>query len=145
MEKLECRVLLVDDEEAFLETLSQRLEIRGLTVCSVNSGEEALVQLEKRNFDVTVLDLCMPGIDGIETLEHLKKEDPDAEIIILTGHASVNSGIKAMKLGAEDFLTKPVDIGVLLEAITVAKEKKMLVLEKKSQDEIRNIIINKGW
>ncbi len=142
---LECRILLVDDEETFLEALSQRLEIRGLTVCSVASGEEALAQVEEQNFDVIVLDLCMPGIDGIETLKHLKEEDPDAEIIILTGHASVTSGIKAMKLGAEDFLTKPVDIGVLLETITVAKEKKMLVLEKKSQEEIRKIIINKGW
>ena len=73
MEKLECRVLLVDDEEAFLETLSQRLEIRGLTVYPVTSGEEALALIEERKFDVVVLDLCMPGIDGIETLRHLKK------------------------------------------------------------------------
>lgn len=145
MKNLYGRILLVDDEEQFLELLSQRLEIRGLKVSSVTSGEEALAQVEEQNFDVIVVDLSMPGIDGIETLKQLKEKDPDAEVIILTGHATVQSGIKAMKLGAEDFLTKPVELGVLLETINTAREKKMIILEKKSQDEIKDILVKKGW
>lgn len=145
MKNLYGRILLVDDEEQFLELLSQRLEIRGLKVSSVTSGEEALALVEEQNFDVIVVDLSMPGIDGIETLKQLKEKDPDAEVIILTGHATVQSGIKAMKLGAEDFLTKPVELGVLLETINAAREKKMIILEKKSQDEIKNILVKKGW
>ncbi len=145
MKKIDGRVLLVDDEKQFLELLSERLEVRGLKVNSVTSGEEALALVEERNFDVIVVDLAMPGIDGLETLKLLKKQDPDLEIIILTGHGTVHSGIKAMKLGAEDFLEKPVDIGVLLEKIGEAKDKRLLVLEQRSQKEIKKILTSKGW
>ncbi len=145
MKKLEGRVLLVDDEKQFLKILAERLEIRGLKVNSVTSGEEALACVEGQNYDVIVVDLAMPGIDGIETLKQLKAKDPDSEIIMLTGHGSVHSGIEAMKLGAEDFLAKPVDINELLEKIGEAKDKRLLVLEKKSQDEIKKIIVSKGW
>ena len=145
MEKLEGRILLVDDEEQFLKVLAERLEVRGLKVSAVTSGEEALARAEEQNFDVIVVDLAMPGIDGIETLKRLKKKDPDSEIIMLTGHGTVHSGIAAMKLGAEDFLEKPVDIGVLLEKIGEATGKRLLVLEKKSQDEIKKILTSKGW
>ena len=145
MDKLDGRILLVDDEEEFLKLLSKRLEVRGLNVSHVPSGEEALARIEGQNFDVIVLDLAMPGIDGIETLRQLKEKDPDSEIIMLTGHATVHNGIEAMKLGAEDFLEKPVDLGVLLEKISEAKGKRLLVLEKKSQDAIKKIITNKGW
>ncbi len=145
MEQLDGRILLVDDEERFLKLLSERLEVRGLKVTYVTSGEEALARIEEQNFDVIVLDLAMPGIDGIETLKQLKAKDPDSEIIMLTGHATVHNGIEAMKLGAEDFLEKPVDIGLLLEKIGEAKEKRLLVLEKNSQDEIKKIITEKGW
>jgi len=145
VEQLDGRILLVDDEERFLKLLSERLEVRGLKVTYVTSGEEALARIEEQNFDVIVLDLAMPGIDGIETLKQLKAKDPDSEIIMLTGHATVHNGIEAMKLGAEDFLEKPVDIGLLLEKIGEAKEKRLLVLEKNSQDEIKKIITEKGW
>jgi len=145
VKKIDGRVLLVDDEKQFLELLSERLEVRGLKVNSVTSGEEALALVEERNFDVIVVDLAMPGIDGLETLKLLKKQDPDLEIIILTGHGTVHSGIKAMKLGAEDFLEKPVDIGVLLEKIGEAKDKRLLVLEQRSQKEIKKILTSKGW
>ena len=145
MEKLDGRVLLVDDEEQFLKVLSERLEVRGLKVNSVTSGEEALARVDEQNFDVIVLDLSMPGIDGIETLKQLKKKDPDSEIIILTGHGTVHNSIDAMKLGAEDFLAKPVDLSILLEKISEAKNKRLLVLEKKTQDEIKKIITSKGW
>ncbi len=145
MEKIDGRVLLVDDEEQFLEVLSERLEARGLKVSAVTSGEDALGRVEEQNYDVIVVDLAMPGINGIETLKKLKEKNADLEIIMLTGHATVKNGIEAMKLGAEDFLEKPVDLGVLLEKITEAKNKRMLVLEKKSQDEVKKILQSKGW
>jgi two-component system, OmpR family, response regulator len=145
VEKIEGRILLVDDEEQFLQVLSERLEVRGLKVNAVTSGEDALARVEEQNFDVIVVDLAMPGIDGIETLRRLKEKDPDSEIIMLTGHGTVHAGIEAMKLGAEDFLEKPVDIGELLEKIGEAKGKRLLVLEKKSQNEIKKILTSKGW
>jgi len=145
VKKFEASVLLVDDEEQFLDTLSQRLETRGLKVDAVTSGEEALKQVEDHNFDAIVVDLAMPGIDGIETLKRLKEKRPDLEIIMLTGHATVKSGIEAMKLGAEDFLEKPVDLNELLEKIGEAKNKRMLVVEKGRQEEIKKIIKSKTW
>lgn len=144
-DKLGAKVLLVDDEEQFLEVLSERLESRGLQVNSVTSGEDAITQVEDKNFDAIVVDLAMPGINGIETMKRIKEKRPDLEIIILTGQATVKTGIEAMKLGAEDFLEKPVDLNVLLEKIGDAKHKRMLVLEKKSQDEMKAILKTKSW
>lgn len=143
--KLVANVLLVDDEEQFLEALSQRLKARGLKVDTVTSGEDAVKQVEDRNFDAIVVDLAMPGIDGIETLKRIKEKRPDLEIIMLTGHATVKSGIEAMKLGAEDFLEKPVDLNELLEKIGEAKNKRMLVMEKDRQEELKKIIKSKTW
>jgi DNA-binding NtrC family response regulator len=144
-EKLEANVLLVDDEEQFLDALSQRLQTRGLKVDAVTSGEDAVKQVEDQNFDAIVVDLAMPGIDGIETLRRIKEKRPDLEIIMLTGHATVKSGIEAMKLGAEDFLEKPVDLNELLQKIGEAKHKRMLVVEKGRQEEVRRIIKSKTW
>jgi len=141
----EASVLLVDDEEQFLDALSQRLEARGLKVDTVTSGEDAVKQVEDRNFDAIIVDLAMPGIDGIETLKQIKEKRPDLEIIMLTGHATVKSGIEAMKLGADDFLEKPVDLNVLLEKIGEAKHKRMLVVEKGRQEEVRKILKSKTW
>lgn len=145
MEKIEGKVLMVDDEEQFLDALSQRLEARGLKVDAVTSGEDALNQVEGRNFDAIIVDLAMPGIDGIETLKRIKEKRPDLEIIILTGHATVKSGIEAMKLGADDFLEKPVDLNELLEKIGEAKNKRMLVVEKGRQEEVKKILKSKTW
>lgn len=144
-EKLEASVLLVDDEEQFLDALSQRLETRGLKVDAVTSGEDAVSKVEDHNFDAIIVDLAMPGIDGIETLRQIKEKRPDLEIIMLTGHATVKSGIEAMKLGAEDFLEKPVDLNELLTKIGEAKHKRMLVVEKGHEDEVRKIIKSKTW
>ena len=144
-DKLDASVLLVDDEEQFLRVLSERLANRGLQVDSVTSGEEAVAQVENKNFDAVVLDLAMPGINGIETMKRIKEKRPDLEIIILTGHATVKVGIEAMKLGAEDFLEKPVDLNVLLERIREAKHKRKLDLEKESQNEMKQILKTKSW
>ena len=143
--KREANVLLVDDEEQFLDALSQRLEARGLKVKAVTNGEDALKYVEDHNFDAIIVDLAMPGIDGIETLRRIKDKRPDLEIIMLTGHATVKSGIEAMKLGADDFLEKPVDLNVLLEKIGEAKNKRMLVVEKGRQEEVRKILKSKTW
>jgi len=144
-DKLNASVLLVDDEEQFLQVLSERLTNHGLHVNSVTSGEEAVAQVENKNFDAVVLDLAMPGINGIETMKRIKEKRPELEIIILTCHATVKVGIEAMKLGAEDFLEKPVDLNVLLERIREAKHKRKLDLEKESQNEMKQKLKTKSW
>jgi DNA-binding NtrC family response regulator len=144
-EKIKASVMLVDDEEQFLDVLSERLEARGLRVNTVTRGEAAVGEVDEKNFDAIIVDLAMPGIDGIETLRRIKEKRPDMEIIMLTGHGTVQSGVEAMKLGAEDFLEKPVDINVLLERISEAKHKRMILLEKKHEEELKNIIKTKGW
>ena len=145
MGKRKANVLLVDDEEQFLDLLSQRLVARGLKVKAVTNGEDAVNQVEDHNFYAIIVDLAMPGIDGIETLKRIKEKRPDLEIIMLTGHATVKSGIEAMKLGADDFLEKPVDLNVLLEKIGEAKNKRMLVVEKGRQEEVKKILKSKTW
>jgi len=142
---LAAKVLLVDDEEEFIDLMSQRLETRGLKVVTVSSGEEAVKKVADQSFDVAVVDLAMPGIDGIETLIKIKAERPDIEVIMLTGQATVKSGIEAMKHGASDFLEKPVDLNVLMEKMRDAKRERMRVLEKRSDEEMKNILKSKSW
>ncbi|MBB5348285.1 response regulator [Desulfoprunum benzoelyticum] len=145
VEELKAKVLLVDDEEDFLKTLAERLESRGLNVTTASSGESALASVEGQEYDLIVLDLAMPGIDGLETLKRIKARQPEAGIIMLSGQGSIRTSIEAMKLGAEDFIEKPVNISELLDKISEAKEKHMLVLESKSIKEIEKIIHSKGW
>lgn len=139
------KVMLVDDEEEFIDLMSQRLETRGLKVIKVTSGEEALAMTDDQNFDVAVVDFAMPGIDGIETLKQIKAKRPDIEVIMLTGQATIQSGIESMKHGAIDYLEKPVDLNILLEKIRLAKEQRMATLEKKSADEVKNILKSRSW
>ena len=144
-QEMEAKVLLVDDEQDFLETLSSRLEMRGLKVSAVTSGEQAIAEAREQEYDAIVVDLSMPGIDGLETLKRIKADNPNAEIIMLTGHGSVASGVEAMKLGAGDFLQKPVELSELMSKIGEAKGKRMLVLQKQSQEELRKILQSKSW
>lgn len=145
VEKLDAKVLLVDDEEDFLQSLSQRLETRGLKVTGATRGEEAVDIVDQQDFDAIVLDLAMPGMDGLETLKKIREKHPEAEIIMLTGHASIKSSVEAMKLGAEDYLEKPFEINELMEKINEAKKKHILVLKNKSKQEIQNILKRKSW
>jgi len=146
MEKeLHAKVLLVDDEEDFIRTLAQRLEVRGLKVTGATRGEDAVDLADKQNFDAIVIDLAMPGMDGLETLKRIKEAHPDAEIIMLSGQGTVKTGIEAMKLGAEDFLEKPVNMQELLQKIGEMKSKRILVLEKQSMKEIEQILKSKPW
>lgn len=143
--QLHAKVLLVDDEEAFTDALSKRLEARNLKVKTVNRGEDAVEMVDEHSFDAIILDLAMPGMDGLETLQRIKANHPDAEIIMLTGHASVENSVKAMKIGADDLLEKPVDITNLLSKIEEAHNKRVVVLQKRSKEAIEKIIKSKGW
>lgn len=124
------RVLVVDDEEDFLETIVKRLQDRNLDAAGVLSGEQALKFLDERDVDVVVLDVRMPGIDGIETLKEIKKRKPTIEVIMLTGHASVESGIQGMQLGAFDYVMKPVPLDELLDKMRQAYERKRIQEEQ---------------
>jgi len=108
------RMLLVDDEDDFRTTLASRLKRRKIDVTDVGSGSEAIELVKQGDFDVAVVDVKMPGMDGVETLNQIKKISPVIEVIMLTGHASVDAGIEAMKLGAYDYVMKPCDIDELL-------------------------------
>jgi len=133
------RVLLVDDEEKFLDVLSQRLGTRGIDAETSTSGEEALVKIKTKNFDAIVLDVMMPGIGGIETLKRIRKENPDVQIIMLTGRGTVDKAVEAMKEGAIDFLEKPADINTLLDKISEAKEKKILLVMKNIEEKVKGL------
>ena len=118
-------IMLVDDEVSFVETMAKRLGMRNIETISAFSGEECLETLKThQTLDVIVLDVKMPGMDGIETLKKIKKEFPLIEVIMLTGHATVESGIDGMKLGAYDFLMKPCDIEELVGKLEEATKKK---------------------
>ena len=123
-------VLLVDDELEFLETLVKRLTKRGLNISTAKSGEEALKIIRGKGIDVAVLDVRMPGMDGIQTLREIKKIDPLMEVIMLTGHASVEVAIEGMELGAFDYLMKPADIDELFYKLQDAFKKKTIQQEK---------------
>lgn len=144
-QELKAKILLVDDEEDFVKNLSQRLELRGLNVTEATRGIDAINYADNENFDAIILDLAMPGMDGIETLKRIRANHPDAEIIMLTGHASVQSSVEAMKLGAEDYLEKPVNLKELLDRISEAKQRRILVLQKQSKQKIEEILKAKAW
>ena len=120
------RVLIVDDEPDFVETMVKRLRDRGLDVEGVLSAKEALEILDNADFDVCVLDVKMPGMDGIEALSEMKKKKPLMEVIMLTGHGSVESGIRGLQLGAYDYIMKPVPFKDLLAKMIQAYERKSL-------------------
>jgi len=124
------KVLFVDDEIDFLETLLKRMKKRGVDVTGVGSGEDALSFLDTNQVDVVVLDVRMPGMDGIETLREIKRRHPLVEVIMLTGHANLEVAIEGMELGAFDYLMKPMDIDELLYKVEDAYKKKSLHEQK---------------
>jgi DNA-binding NtrC family response regulator len=142
---MKIRVLLVDDEEEFVETLAQRLEVRDFEVATALSGAEALERLEDREIDVVVLDLQMPGVDGIQVLRKIKESRPLIEVIMLTGHATVETAIEGMKLGAFDFLIKPTETEELVEKIARAFSRKSEQDRRIQEAEIDQIVKRRGW
>jgi len=137
--------LLVDDEEKFVETLAERLEARGLDVRTAFNGEEALNRIQEKDADVVILDVLMPGKSGIETLREIKQIKPLTEVIMLTGHATVETAIEGMKLGAYDYLMKPTETPELVEKISKAYKRKREHEERIQQAEIERIARSKGW
>jgi DNA-binding NtrC family response regulator len=116
----EYRVLLVDDEEEFVSALSERLMLRGIEVESALNGEEALAIMVEKEFEVVILDVMMPGLGGLEVLRQIKTTHPNTQVILLTGHGATREGIEGMRLGAFDYLIKPVDIEEMLEKMKEA-------------------------
>ncbi|HOD65258.1 MAG TPA: response regulator [candidate division Zixibacteria bacterium] len=136
----EVSVLLVDDEDELIAALSPVLRRRGMTVSAASGGEEALRVLRESFVDVVVLDLKMPGMDGLAALRHMKREFPDVEIVIMTGHPSADSAVQTIKAGASEYLMKPPDTDELVGAIRKVFRRRRQRLEQKQQrliDEVR--------
>ena len=138
-------VLLVDDEKPFVETMTKRLTKRDLKVQTALSGQEAIDTLAKhRNIDAVILDVKMPGMDGIETLKKIKTDYPLVEVIMLTAHATVESAIEGMKLGALDYLMKPCDMVQLINKVNEATKKKRDHEEKIREAKVKEALTRHG-
>jgi DNA-binding NtrC family response regulator len=134
-------ILVVDDEGDFLETLINRLKRRKITATGCASGEEAVRLVRETPFDVVVLDIKMPGgMDGIQTLREIKKIRREAEVILLTGHASLETSMEGMEHGAYDYLLKPIKLEDLLEKLAQALERKGTAEHRAQSEEIRKLI-----
>jgi DNA-binding NtrC family response regulator len=136
------QLLIVDDEVRFLQTLKERLQMRGLDVTAVTSGTQAIAAARGTRFDVALLDLKMPGMDGEEVLRILKVEHPLMEVIILTGHGSIESAVDCTKAGSHSYLQKPCETNELLGVLKDAYHKRVqrkLALDKEKVDELLGI------
>lgn len=142
---MDTKVLLVDDEKDFVDVLAERLESRDFSVKCAASGDEAIAAVKQAAFDVIILDVQMPGKDGLETLNEIKKLNPLLEVIMLTGHGTIQTAIEGMKLGAYDFLLKPTDMAELVGKILKARARKAEQEEKIRQAEIQHIVKTRGW
>jgi len=118
------RVLLVDDEEELVETIAERLELRGIVAETVTNGEEALQRVLEKPFDVVLLDVKMPGLGGMEVLKLIRMQRPNTQVILITGHASVENGDRRLLEGAFYFIVKPVDIEVLVDKMKEATQRR---------------------
>lgn len=134
------KILLVDDEVVFTANMSKLLTSRGYRVTAANSGDAAIQELEKEDYDVVVLDLKMPGMDGITTLKEIKKLELFTQTLILTGHGSIDTALEAVRLGAYDYLTKPCEIDDLVNKIEGAWQKKDDEVKEEMQDNIQKIV-----
>jgi len=133
------KVLLIDDEETLLEYMSKRLSREGFTVRAISSGEKAIEAAREEHFDVAVVDLKMPGIDGVETQRGLKKVQPYLQCIVLTGHGSIDSALRSGQQDAFQYLLKPIEHENLVEAIKEAHAKKMEMQGFKFREQVEEI------
>jgi len=143
MIRIPTRVLLVDDEKDFVEILSMRLEEAGEFVTAAYNGQQCLEKLKDQAIDVVVLDIKMPGMDGIQTLRRIKADFPLVEVILLTGHGTTETAVKGMKLGAYDYLLKPSDFDELTAKLEGARKKKDEQEERIRRAEAR-LLLRKG-
>ena len=139
------KVLLIDDEQDFLDVMSERMKTRDIDVTTASSAKDALSLAENGSFDAIILDLQMPEMDGLQALERMKAVNPDLQVILLTGHATIEKGVQAMKLGATDVMEKPADIQKLVDKIKNAHAKKIILVEKQTEKTIRSILGSKAW
>ncbi|MFC1531772.1 sigma-54-dependent transcriptional regulator [Thermodesulfobacteriota bacterium] len=144
MIKIPTKILVVDDEVDFVEMLSLRLKEEGEIVTLAYSGKECLDTLEKNDIDVVILDIKMPGMDGIETLKEIKKRFPLMEVIMLTGHGSTETAVEGMKLGAFDYLLKPADFDDLTAKLEGARKRKDEQEERIRKAEARLLLRKSG-
>jgi len=144
MIKIPTRVLLVDDEKDFVEMLGLRLAEGGENVTAAHSGRECLQVLEKKEIDVVILDILMPGMDGIATLKEIKRRFPLVEVIMLTGHGTTESAVKGLKLGAFDYLLKPAHFGELTAKLESARKRKDEQAERIRKAEAKLLLRKSG-
>ena len=145
MENNKINLLIVDDEVHFLESISKSLEARDFKVIAVDRGEKAIEAARKSPIDIALVDLKMPGINGEETLKALKAEHEWMEVVILTGHGTIDSAVECTKGGAFSFLQKPCNLDDLLEALKEAYKKKVMnrkKIEEKKMDDLLKISIS---
>jgi DNA-binding NtrC family response regulator len=140
MFKTPSRILLVDDEKDFVEMLTLRLQEIGEEVLQAYSGLESLEKLKETEIDVVILDVKMPGMDGIETLQEIKKRYPLVEVIMLTGHGTIETAVQGMKLGAYDFLIKPADFDELTTKLNKARERRHDHMERIRKAEAASLL-----
>ncbi len=147
MTQEKIRLLIVDDEVRFLETLSQRLALRDFEVTPVSSGDEAVKQARETAFDLALVDLKMPGMPGEEVLRILKKEHPLMEVVILTGHGSVDSAVECVKEGSYKYLQKPCETDELMEVLKEAfkeRVKRKLEIDNERLDELMSVAMGES-
>jgi len=141
----EIRVLLVDDEEDFVAVLAERLSARGLAVDTAISGAAGLEQAGAHSYDAIVLDLAMPGLDGLQTLDRLKAANPNQQVIVLTGRATVARAVEVMKAGALDLVEKPADVEELVTLIDDAARRRAKLDDQRIKRRIEEITRKRGW
>lgn len=134
------KLLIVDDEVKFLESIARRLEMRGFDVTKATNGEQALEAARGASFDLALLDLKMPGLNGRQVLEMLKKEHKYLEVIILTGHGSMDSAVECTKLGAYGYLPKPYELEKLLEVLKGAYEARLRNKFRRDDERMKRIM-----
>lgn len=133
-------VLLVDDEPEFLEIMAARMRARDMEVTTLTSAAEALALIATKTFDAVIMDFMMPEMDGIQALKAIKEKRPEMQIILLTGHATLEKGVEAMKAGAMDVVEKPADLDALSDKVKKAHNQKAIIVEKQSRDKVIEVL-----
>jgi len=143
-EKKKINILIVDDEEDFLRSISKSLEVRDFNVIAVNRGEKAIIAARENPIDIALVDLKMPGMNGEETLLALKKENQWIEVVILTGHGTIESALSCKDGGAYSFLQKPCELDALLETLVKAYKTRLMNRKKIDNDKLKEIFSISG-
>ena len=140
-----ARILFIDDEEEFVQIVAERLRNRGVDVDSAHDGASGIELAQEHTYDAVLLDLAMPGMDGMETMRRLLEIDRALQIIILTGHGSVDAGVEAIKHGASDFIEKPADIDKLVDKLSDAQQRRLEMFEEDVSKKMSELMKKRGW